>query len=122
MFSGKWIEQQNANDQMGVTDINTVRREAHIGQIMLYDQRDQYTELTRNVASKLQTIFEIEQNLSRISIHNLALTSLATMKMCIISLFEGILTVKIGSLYYRCNPKEAEEIVMKHKETQGRFW
>ncbi|WP_197204604.1 hypothetical protein [Cytobacillus firmus] len=88
---------------MGVTDINTVRREAHIGQIMLYDQRDQYTELTRNVASQLQTIFEIEQNLSRISIHNLELTSLATMKRCIISLFEGILTVKIGSLYYRCN-------------------
>ncbi|UOE53554.1 DNA sulfur modification protein DndB [Cytobacillus oceanisediminis] len=95
------------------TDINTERREAHIGQIMLYDQRDQYTELTRNVASQLQHIFEIEQSLSRISIHNSALTSLATMKKCIIALFEGILTVKKGPPYYRCNPKEAEEIAIE---------
>ncbi|MCM3706454.1 DNA sulfur modification protein DndB [Cytobacillus sp. FSL R5-0596] len=95
------------------TDINTERRDAHIGQVMLYDQRDQYTELTRSVAAHLQPMFEIEQSLSRISIHNSALTSLATMKRCIIALFEGILTVKKGSPYYRCNPKEAEEIAIE---------
>ncbi|WP_258750547.1 DNA sulfur modification protein DndB [Cytobacillus firmus] len=95
------------------TDINTERRDAHIGQVMLYDQRDQYTEMTRTVAAKLQPIFEIEQSLSRISVHNSALTSLATMRRCIIALFEGILTVKKGTPYYRCNPKEAEEIAIE---------
>ncbi len=91
------------------TDINTERREANIGQVMRYDKRDEYTELTRNTAKQLQDLFEIEQNLSRTSLHSSALTSLATMRKSIIALFEGIVTVKNGPPYIRCSPNEVEE-------------
>lgn len=78
------------------TDINTERKEAHIGLIMQYDHRDQYTELTRNVAKRLQSEFEIEQELSRLTNYNSAVTSLTIMKKCLLAMFEGKLTVKKG--------------------------
>ncbi|WP_462413746.1 DNA sulfur modification protein DndB, partial [Neobacillus sp. Marseille-QA0830] len=78
------------------TDINTERKEAHSGLIMQYDHRDTYTELTRKIAKKLQSKFEIEQELSRLTNENSAVTSLTIMKKCLLALFEGNLSVKKG--------------------------
>ncbi|EKN69266.1 hypothetical protein BABA_10401 [Neobacillus bataviensis LMG 21833] len=78
------------------TDINTERKEAHIGLIMQYDHRDEYTELTRKVAKRLQSEFEIEQELSRLTNYNSSVTSLTIMKKCLLAMFEGNLTVKKG--------------------------
>lgn len=77
-------------------DINTERKEAHIGLIMKYDHRDLYTELTRKVAKHLEHHFEIELELSRLTYQNSSVTSLAIMRRCLLALFEGILTVKKG--------------------------
>ncbi|MEH7248583.1 DNA sulfur modification protein DndB [Neobacillus niacini] len=79
------------------TDINTERKEAHIGLIMQYDHRDPYIEITRQVANQLQQHFEIERELSRLTSQNSAVTSLTIMKKCLLALFEGILTVKKGN-------------------------
>jgi DNA sulfur modification protein DndB len=79
------------------TDINTERKEAHTGIIMQYDHRDTYTELTRNVAKMLHHKFEIEQELSRLTNQNTAMTSLTTMRKCLLALFEGNLSVKKGN-------------------------
>ncbi|WP_312474739.1 DNA sulfur modification protein DndB [Neobacillus sp.] len=78
------------------TDINTERKEAHIGLIMQYDHRDKYTELTRKIAKRLQSEYEIEQELSRLTNYNSAITSLTIMKKCLLALFEGNLSVKKG--------------------------
>lgn len=78
------------------TDINTERKEAHTGLILKYDHRDTYTELTRKVAKELEHQFEIEQDLSRLTYQNSAVTSLTTMRKCLLALFEGVLTVKKG--------------------------
>ena len=76
------------------TDINTERREAHVGMIMQYDHRDFYTNLARNIAKNLTHWFEIEQKLSRISKQSSALTSLAIIRKCLLALFEGDLKGK----------------------------
>lgn len=93
------------------TDINTERKEAHIGLIMQYDHRNPYTELTRNVARLLQDQFEIEQELSRLTIENTAVTSLTIMRKCLLALFEGNLTVKKGNANFgKYTPNEVLEI------------
>lgn len=92
------------------SDLNSERRDAHIGQVMQYDNRDEYTELTRKIAGELEEVFEIETKLSRVTSNNSSVTSLATMRKCIIALFEGILTVKKGQPYFRCDPKEVPQI------------
>ncbi|XJZ26997.1 DNA sulfur modification protein DndB [Bacillota bacterium Lsc_1132] len=93
------------------TDINTERKEAHIGLIMQYDQRDEYTELARKVANQLQTKFEIEQKLSRLTIQNTALTSLINIRKSLIALFEGKLSEKKGTAYFRnCHPNDVQRI------------
>lgn len=78
------------------SDVNTERREAHVGLIMQYDKRDYYTEVTRKLSEELDELFEIEKKLSRVTNFNSAVTSLAIMKKCLIAMFEGILTVKVG--------------------------
>lgn len=93
------------------TDINTERREAHKGLVMQYDQRDEYNELTRNVAASIQNELEIEFTSSRLTNQNSAVTSLAAMRRCLIAMYEGKLTVKTGDPYYRgCNEKEVPRI------------
>lgn len=86
------------------TDINTERKEAHIGIIMQYDQRDAYTELTRKIARKLENEFEIEQKLSRLTNQNSAVTSLSIIRKCLLALFEGSLHDKKGKPYFQNDP------------------
>jgi DNA sulfur modification protein DndB len=100
------------------TDINTERREAHVGVIMQYDQRDIYTKLIRNISKQLSEKFEIEQKLSRMSIQSSALTSLSIMRKCVLALFEGDLVAKwseSSNLYH--HPDEMEEVAMAFFET-----
>ena len=93
------------------TDINTERKEAHTGLIMQYDHRDEYTELARKVASKLHNKFEVEQKLSRLTVQNSAITSLTTIRKCLVALFEGKLSEKRGTAYFRnCPPSEVPKI------------
>ncbi|WP_042349139.1 DNA sulfur modification protein DndB [Bacillus massiliigorillae] len=91
-----YLNLDTQNERLLFTDLNTERRESHNGLIMQYDYRDKYAEITRNIASNVDDLFEIEQKLSRVSSNSAALTSLAIMKKCIVALFEGILTVKKG--------------------------
>ncbi|MFD9627226.1 DNA sulfur modification protein DndB [Peribacillus muralis] len=77
-------------------DINTKRKEPHVGLVMKYDQRDEYAELTRVIASQLESKMEIEATLSRITVNSTALTSLTIMRRCLIALFEGKITAKTG--------------------------
>lgn len=76
------------------TDLNTERREAHIGLIMQYDHRDVYTNITRKIAKELLHKFEIELKLSRLTVQSSALTSLAIIRKCLLAMFEGDLTGK----------------------------
>jgi DNA sulfur modification protein DndB len=100
------------------TDINTERREAHAGLIMQYDRRDQYAVLARKIAEKIETKFEIEQKLSRLTYQNSAVTSLAIMRRCLLALFEGILTVKTGEPNFRnCKEEEVEKIALAFFES-----
>lgn len=93
------------------TDINTERREAHVGLVMQYDYRDQYTELTRQVAGRLVNEMEIDQKRSRLTNQNSAVTSLTIMRRCLIALFEGVLTVKTGDPYFRgCHRSKVPDI------------
>ncbi|MBM7646383.1 DNA sulfur modification protein DndB [Scopulibacillus daqui] len=87
------------------TDINTERKEAHYGLIMQYDHRDEYIELTRQIANQLKNSFDIEMKLSRLTVQNSSVTSLTIMRRCLLALFEGILTVKKGSP----NPKKCRK-------------
>jgi DNA sulfur modification protein DndB len=71
------------------TDINTERREAHVGIVMQFDHRDIYTEKTRIIAKDLTCLFEVEQKLSRVATQSSALSSLAVIKKCLLAMFEG---------------------------------
>lgn len=93
------------------TDINTERKEAHAGIVMQYDQRDDFTILTRNLSEKLQNTIEIEQKLSRITNQSSALTSLAIMRRCLLAMFEGDLGGKRTELTERYIQKEEMEKV-----------
>ncbi|WP_299093879.1 DNA sulfur modification protein DndB [uncultured Metabacillus sp.] len=96
------------------TDINTERKNAHRGLIMKYEQREEYVLLARHIAAKLQTQLDIETTLSRLTVHNTAITSLVVMRRCLLALFEGVLTHKEGSpkLKY-CESEEMESISYK---------
>lgn len=83
------------------TDINTERRDAHAGILLQYDQRDQYIELTRTVANLIKDKVEIEFELSRLTDHNSSITSLITMRKCMLALFEGLLSTKKGDPYFK---------------------
>lgn len=91
-----YLDLNTESEKQMFTDINTERKEAHSGLIMKYDHRDSYTELTRKVANQLEEHFEIEQELSRLTHQNSAVTSLTIMKRCLLALFEGYLSVKKG--------------------------
>lgn len=106
-----YLDLSTKEEKQLFSDTNTERKEAHIGLVMQYDQRDEYAELTRNVAKQLENKIDIEQKLSRLTMQNSAVTSLAIMRKCLIALFEGILTVKTGDPYYRnCKPSEVPAI------------
>ena len=100
------------------SDTNTERREAHSGLLMKYDQRDQYIQLTRTVAECLKDKMDIEMEASRLTMHSASITSLTTMRKCLIALFEGVLTVKTGDPYPRnCKPSEVPAIALRFFES-----
>ncbi|WP_251551240.1 DNA sulfur modification protein DndB [Neobacillus muris] len=92
-----YLDLNQQEERQLFSDINTERKEAHTGLIMQYDHRDTYTSLTRTVAKQLQSMFEIEQELSRLTNENSAITSLTIMRKCLLALFEGNLSVKKGN-------------------------
>ncbi|MGM9923251.1 MAG: DNA sulfur modification protein DndB [Bacillus sp. (in: firmicutes)] len=105
-----YLDLDKRSERLLFTDLNTERREAHVGLIMQYDQRDAYASMARQIAGRLDHLFEIEHRLSRISHYSPALTSLSIMKKCMLALFEGILTVKKGqpsSLYIAVEEMES---------------
>lgn len=93
------------------TDLNHERKEIQSGQLFQYDQRDEYSRLTVEVADRLKDVMEIEYLSTRLTDKATAATNLTIMKRCFIALFEGILTHKKGNPYYRnCNPKDVPKI------------
>lgn len=106
-----YLDLDQKEERQMFTDLNTERREAHKGLIMQYDHRDKYIEITRNVAESLRNDLEIEFEASRLTTQNSAVTSLLTMRRCLIAMYEGKLTAKTGDPYFRgCNPEEVPEI------------
>ncbi|MFS0575484.1 DNA sulfur modification protein DndB [Sporosarcina sp. 179-K 3D1 HS] len=89
------------------SDLNSERRDAHSGLIVKYDQRDSYSRLTREVADLLKEEIEVEMELSRLTSKNSALTSLTTMRKCMIALLEGNVIVKPGDPYRLTSKREA---------------
>ncbi|MFJ7974405.1 DNA sulfur modification protein DndB [Peribacillus sp. JNUCC 23] len=98
-----YLDLDKQEEQQLFSDLNTKRKEPHLGLVMQYDQRDHYADITRQIASRLASKMEIEDKLSRISMSNSALTSLTIMRRCLLALFDGNLTVstkrvKLGGL------------------------
>jgi DNA sulfur modification protein DndB len=75
-------------------DIHTQRRTIHTGVKMQYDQRNEFTILTRIVAKKLEHSMEIDHKLARVRDESSALTSLSIMNKCTLALWEGDLVGK----------------------------
>jgi len=75
-------------------DMNFQRRELHPGILMQYDQRNEYTILTRKVAGHLEDTIEIDQKLARVRDQSSALTSLSIMHKCALAMWEGDLAGK----------------------------
>lgn len=98
-------------EKQAFTDNNHERKEIQSGQILQYDQRDEYSRLTMQVAEQLKEQMEIELISTRLTEKSSAVTNLTVMKRCLIALFEGIITQKTGQPYYRnCNPKDVPMI------------
>ncbi|MGM0901806.1 MAG: DNA sulfur modification protein DndB [Bacillota bacterium] len=82
-------------------DINTQRRTIHAGVKMQYDQRNEFTILTRSVAKKLEHSMEIDHKLARVRDQSSALTSLSIMNKCTLALWEGDLVGKENKMNNR---------------------
>ena len=103
-----YLNLEEDDERQLFTDINTERKEAHGGLVVKYDQRDRYAEWTRVLARKLESKFEIEKNLSRLTITNSSLTSTVVMKKCLIALMEGNVGYKEGEPICKyCSEEEA---------------
>ncbi len=106
-----YLDLTTQEEQQMFTDLNSERAEANPGLRMQYDHRDPYTTLTRNVAEELQNRMHIEMKLSRLSEQSGAVTTLTTMRRCLVALFEGTLTERKGQAYFRnCKPSEVPTI------------
>lgn len=81
------------------SDLNTERHEAQPGQLLQYDRRDTYSVLTRQIAQQLEETIDIELKSSRVVTTSSSLTTLVTMKRCLIALFEGSISTLSGKLY-----------------------
>lgn len=93
------------------TDMNTERSDAHAGLVMQFDQRDEYTRIARHVADQLHDTLDIEMKLSRLTVQNSAITSLAIIKRCMVAMFEGNVNAKTGLPYFKgLNPNQAADI------------
>jgi DNA sulfur modification protein DndB len=73
---------------------NTQRRTIHAGVKMQYDQKNEFTILTRKVAKKLEHSMEIDHKQARLRDESSALTSLSIMNKCTLAMWEGDLVGK----------------------------
>lgn len=92
------------------SDINTERLEAHPGQMLQYDHRDEYSILTRKLAQHIQSQFDIEMKAARIANESASLTSLVIMKRCIVALFDGLYVQKVNKRTFSYPQHEVEQI------------
>lgn len=98
-----YLDLDKKQERQLFTDLNTERKSASISKQLLYDQRNEYNILTRTVAEQLQQYMEIDMKAIRVTNQTSAITSLPTMKKCLIALFEGVTSKKSGDPYYGCN-------------------
>ncbi|MDE1451112.1 hypothetical protein CHCC14820_4081 [Bacillus paralicheniformis] len=89
-----YLDLDEKSERQLFADINTERREPHSGLIVRYDQRDTYAKVTRELTEELKDLFEIEENKSRITKYDSALTTMVTIRKCLIAMFEGALQEK----------------------------
>ena len=102
-----YLDLSTQQERQLFTDYNTERKDAHSGLMLQYDLRDAYSKLTMQVVNQLQQQMDIEMTAVRISERSSAITTVITMKKCLLALFEGILTVKTGEPDYRyCEEQE----------------
>jgi DNA sulfur modification protein DndB len=90
-------------------DSHMGRRYVHAGEKMQYDQRCEFTVLTRKVAENIEEVMEIEQKLSRMMEQSTALTSLTIMQKCTLAMWEGDLdghTVKVSNTLIPAETRE----------------
>ncbi|RAK19830.1 DNA sulfur modification protein DndB [Anoxybacillus vitaminiphilus] len=106
-----YLDLSEDDERQLFTDINTERKEAHGGLVVKYDRRDRYAEWTRTLAQRLDSKFEIERNLSRLTTTNSSLTSMVIMKKCLIALIEGNVGYKEGEPVCKyCREEEVPDI------------
>lgn len=105
-----YIDLDQKKERQMFSDLNTERREAQPGQLLQYDHRDTYSVLTRQLAQQLQNEMEIEMTASRVLDSSSAMTTLVTMKRCLLALFEGNISQKIGEPNFKCRKEEVNEI------------
>jgi DNA sulfur modification protein DndB len=105
-----YLDLDQTEERQLFTDINMERRDVHGGLVVKYDKRDEYAMLVQSIVDDVKSLFEIEETTSRLTHNNSALTSLSTMRKCLLAMFEGNLAVKEGDAYYRnINPNQVKE-------------
>ena len=101
-------------------DINMRRKEDKLGLIVKNDQRVGYSSLVRDIAKELGNIFDIEQPLSRLTHNNDNLTSLTTMRKCLVALFE-VCHTKEGQSYYQNIKPPQGTLIYETQKVIGEF-
>ena len=105
-----YLDLDKKQERQLFTDLNTQRKNASISKQLQFDQRNEYNILTRTLAQNLQQHMEIDIEAIRVTNQTSAITSLPTMKKCLIALFDGVIGKKSGDPYYRCNHKQVHSI------------
>ena len=104
-----YLDLDQTQERQLFADINMERKDVHGGLIVKYDKRDEYAMLAQELTYDLKPHFEIEEITSRLTQSNSAITSLSTMRKCLITMFEGYLSSKEGSAYFRnINPSQVK--------------
>lgn len=105
-----YLDLDKKQEKQLFTDLNTQRKHVSISTQLQYDQRNEYNILARTIAKQLQQDMEIDLKAIRVTNQASAMTSLPTMKKCLIALFEGVTGRKSGDPYYRCNHNQIQPI------------
>ncbi|KGA96735.1 hypothetical protein AJ85_14195 [Alkalihalobacillus alcalophilus ATCC 27647 = CGMCC 1.3604] len=91
-----YLDLNQDEERQMFTDLNTRRTNVHSGLIIKYDQRDEYSKLVQELSVEIKPAFEIETTSSRLTHQHSALTSLTSMRRCLLALFEGNIRHKYG--------------------------
>ncbi|WJY26383.1 DNA sulfur modification protein DndB [Sporosarcina trichiuri] len=101
-----FLDLTTSEEKQLFSDINSERSEPRQGLRMQYDQRDPYTTLARQLAEDLSDDMDIEMVCSRLTAQNSAITSLTTMRRCLVALFEGSASEKKRKSAFGGYPEE----------------